>query len=561
MASAKKNNNNNDIVFLPLGGVGEIGMNLGLYGYGPENDRTWLIVDCGVSFAGPELPGIDLVVPDIKFLEDEVDNIAGMVITHAHEDHYGGILHLWPFLKVPVYATAFTAGLLAAKTESEPGAEEVPVTVVKQGERHKIGPFDVEFVAMAHSIPEPCALAIRTPAGMVLHTGDWKIDKTPGVGLPIDLDRLAELGRDGVMALVCDSTNAIRDGVSPSEADVAVELKKVMAKASKRIAVTTFASNVARIRAIAEAAAANDRDMVIVGRSMHRVIEVAGELGYLDGLKPFHDEEAYGYLPREKTVLLCTGSQGEARAALARIAAGDHRNIALSKGDMVIFSSRTIPGNEKAVGEVLNNLADKDVDIITDRDALVHVSGHPRRGELEQLYKLVQPKVVLPVHGEPLHLAAHAAFAKDLGVPEVVRGKNGDIIRLSAGRAGIIDEAPSGILVKDGDILDDPEVTGVKERRKLSFAGAAVIALVVNRSGELLDDPNVVLLGLPDTDDEGDPMEDIVIKAVRGAVTSIPKNRRKDKDLVAEAARRAARSEILNVWGKKTLCKVMVTQL
>lgn len=561
MASAKKNNNNNDIVFLPLGGVGEIGMNLGLYGYGPEDDRTWLIVDCGVSFAGPELPGIDVVVPDIKFLEDEVDNIAGMVITHAHEDHYGGILHLWPFLKVPVYATAFTAGLLAAKTESEPGAEEVPVTVVKQGERHKIGPFDVEFVAMAHSIPEPCALAIRTPAGMVLHTGDWKIDKTPGVGLPIDLDRLAELGREGVMALVCDSTNAIRDGVSPSEADVAVELKKVMAKANKRIAVTTFASNVARIRAIAEAADANDRDMVIVGRSMHRVIEVAGELGYLDGLKPFHDEEAYGYLPREKTVLLCTGSQGEARAALARIAAGDHRNIALSKGDMVIFSSRTIPGNEKAVGEVLNNLADKDVDIITDRDALVHVSGHPRRGELEQLYKLVQPKVVLPVHGEPLHLAAHAAFAKDLGVPEVVRGKNGDIIRLSAGRAGIIDEAPSGILVKDGDILDDPEVTGVKERRKLSFAGAAVIALVVNRSGELLDDPNVVLLGLPDTDDEGDPMEDIVIKAVRGAVTSIPKNRRKDKDLVAEAARRAARSEIMNVWGKKTLCKVMVTQL
>jgi len=559
MASAKKKDN--DIVFLPLGGVGEIGMNLGLYGYGPEDDRTWLIVDCGVSFAGPELPGIDLVVPDIKFLEDEVDNIAGMVITHAHEDHYGGILHLWPYLKVPVYATAFTAGLLAAKTESEPGAEEVPVTLVKQGDRVKIGPFDVEFVAMAHSIPEPCALAIRTPAGMVLHTGDWKIDPTPGVGLPIDMDRLAELGREGVMALVCDSTNAVRDGVSPSEAEVAEELKKVMAKAKHRIAVTTFASNVARIRAIAEAAAANDRDVVVVGRSMHRVIEVAGELGYLEGLKPFHEEEAFGYLPREKAVLLCTGSQGENRAALARIAAGDHRNIALAKGDMVIFSSRTIPGNEKAVGEVLNNLAEKDVEIVTDRDALVHVSGHPRRGELEQLYKLLQPKVVLPVHGEPLHLAAHAAFAKAQGVPEVVRGKNGNIIRLSAGRAGIIDEAPSGILVKDGEILDDPEVTGVKERRKLSFAGAAVIALVVNRAGDLLDDPNVVLLGLPDTDDDGEPMEDIVVKAVRGAVKSIPKGRRKDKDLVGEAARKAARAEILEVWGKKTLCKVVVTQL
>ncbi|POF30193.1 ribonuclease J [Roseibium marinum] len=559
MASAKKNDN--DIVFLPLGGVGEIGMNLGLYGYGPEDNRTWLIVDCGVSFAGPELPGIDVVVPDIKFLEDEVDNIVGMVITHAHEDHYGAILHLWPFLKVPVYATAFTAGLLAAKTESEPGAEEVPVTIVKQGDRVKIGPFDVEFVAMAHSIPEPCALAIRTPAGMVLHTGDWKIDMTPGVGRPIDLDRLAELGREGVMALVCDSTNAIRDGVSPSEADVAVELKKVMAKATKRIAITTFASNVARIRAIAEAAAANDRDVVVVGRSMHRVIEVAGELGYLEGLPAFHNEDAFGYLPREKAVLLCTGSQGENRAALARIAAGDHRNVALSKGDMVIFSSRTIPGNEKAVAEVLNNLADLGADIVTDKDALVHVSGHPRRGELEQLYKLLKPKVLLPVHGEPLHLAAQAAFAREQGVPEVVRGKNGDIIRLTAGKAAVIDQAPFGIMVKDGDILDDPEVTGVNERRKLSFAGAAVIALVINRAGELLTDPEVTLLGLPDTDDEGEPMENIVIKAVTGAMKSIPKARRKDKELIREAARRAARAEIQSVWGKKTLCKVMVTRL
>ena len=559
MASAK--DKENDIVFLPLGGVGEIGMNLGLYGFGPEGNRKWLIVDCGVSFAGPELPGIDLVMPDIKFLEDEVNNIVGMVITHAHEDHYGAILHLWPFLKVPVYATAFTAGLLAAKTESEPGAEEVPVTVVRQGERHTIGPFDVEFVAMAHSIPEPCALAIRTPAGLVLHTGDWKIDTSPGIGQPIDLDRLAELGREGVMALVCDSTNAVRDGVSPSEADVAAELTKVIGRAKHRVAVTTFASNVARIRAIARAAAANERDVVVVGRSMHRAIEVANELEYMDDLPAFHDEEAYGYLPRDKVVLLCTGSQGENRAALARIAAGDHRNIALAQGDMVIFSSRTIPGNEKEVGAVLNNLADKDVEIVTDKDALVHVSGHPRRGELEQLYKLLQPKVVLPVHGEPLHLAAHAAFAKEQGVPEVIRGKNGDIIRLVAGRAAIIDEAPFGILVKDGRILDDPEVTGVKERRKLSFAGAAIITLVVNRSGELLDDPTAVLLGLPDTDDDGEPMEDIVQKAVIGAVTSIPKARRKDKDLVAEAARRAARSEILNVWGKKTLCKVMVTQL
>ncbi|WP_417689519.1 ribonuclease J [Roseibium sp.] len=551
----------NDMVFLPLGGVGEIGMNLALYGVGPEDNRSWLMVDCGVSFAGPELPGIDLVFPDIKFLEEEADNIVGMVITHAHEDHYGAIVHLWPYLKVPVYATAFTAGLLEAKFESEPGAEKVPVTIVKQGDRIDIGPFNVEFVTMTHSIPEPCALAIRTEAGLVVHSGDWKIDHTPGIGDPIDLDRLAELGREGVMALVCDSTNATRDGVSPSEGDVAAELKKVMARAKHRIAVTTFASNVARIRAIAEAAAACERDVVVVGRSMHRVIEVAGELGYLDGLPAFHDEEAFGYLPREKTVLLCTGSQGEARAALARVAAGDHRNIALSKGDMVIFSSRTIPGNEKAVGEVMNNLAKSDVEIVTDSHALVHVSGHPRRGELEQLYKLLTPKVVVPVHGEPLHLAAHAEFARSMKVPEVVRGKNGDIIRLNQGRAGIIDEAPFGILVKDGSILDDPEVTGVKERRKLSYAGALVVSLVINKQGELLDDPQMSLLGLPDTDDEGEPMEDIVSKAIVGAVTSIPKARRKDKDLVGEAARRAARSAVLEVWGKKTLCQVLVTRL
>ncbi|MEP3304354.1 MAG: ribonuclease J, partial [Roseibium sp.] len=378
---------------------------------------------------------------------------------------------------------------------------------------------------------------------------------------PIDMKRLRELGDEGITALVCDSTNAIRDGVSPSEGDVASELKKVIKTAKHRIAITTFASNVARIRAIAEAAAACERDVVVVGRSMRRVIAVAGDLGYLDGLPAFHDEEAYGYLPREKTVLLCTGSQGEARAALARIASGDHRNIALSKGDTVIFSSRTIPGNEKAVGEVQNHLADLDVHIITDKDAMVHVSGHPRRGELEELYKLLKPKVVVPVHGEPLHLAAHAEFARSMKVPEVIRGKNGDVIRLNAGRAAIIDEAPFGIMVKDGSILDDPEVTGVKERRKLSYAGALVLSLVVNRQGDLLDDPQMSLMGLPDTDDDGEPMEDIVTKAVVGAVTSIPKARRKDKDLIGEAARRAARAAVLEVWGKKTLCQVLVTRL
>ncbi|ADZ70509.1 ribonuclease J [Polymorphum gilvum] len=551
----------NEIVFLPLGGVGEIGMNLGLYGYGPDGDRTWLVVDCGVTFAGPELPGVDLVLPDIRFLEGERDRIAGIVITHAHEDHYGALLHLWPHLRAPVYATPFTAGLLAAKAESEPHAPEIPVTIVNQGDRLNIGPFDVEIVAMSHSIPEPCALALRFPEGLVVHSGDWKIDPTPGLGKPIDMDRLAAIGREGVLALVCDSTNAYREGISPSEADVATELKRVIGAAKHRVAVTTFSSNVARIRAVAEAAAAAERDVVVVGRSMRRVIDVAGELGYLDGLPPFHDEDAFGYLPRDKAVLLCTGSQGEPRAALARIASGEHRNIALTRGDLVIFSARTIPGNEKDVNAVVNGLAKAQIEIMTDRDALIHVSGHPRRGELEQIYKLLKPKVLVPVHGEPFHLAAHAEFARAKKIKTVVVAGNGDIVRLGPGPAEVIDEAPFGLTLVDGKIVNEPELTGVKERRKLSFAGAVVVALVLNRSGDLVDDPALALFGLPETDNDGESMEALVLKAVNGAIGSIPKARRKDADLVGEAARRAARSAVADIWGKKTLCKVLVSRV
>ncbi len=552
----------NEVVFLPLGGVGEIGMNLGLYGYGPEGDRTWLVVDCGVSFGGPDLPGVDLVLPDIRFLESERNRVAGIVITHAHEDHYGGLIHLWPKIGAPVYATPFTAGLIAAKMESERGApDDMPVQVMQQGERLNIGPFDVEVVAMSHSIAEPCALALRFPEGLVFHTGDWKMDPTPGVGKPIDLKRLEEIGNEGVRALVCDSTNAHREGESPSEMDVAAELTRIIKGAKKRVAISTFSSNVARIRSIAVAAAEAGRDLVVVGRSMRRVIDVASELGYMDGLPPFLDEEAYGYLPREKTVLLCTGSQGENRAALARIAGGEHRNIALSKGDLVIFSSRTIPGNEKAVNAVVNGFAKLKVDIMTDRDALVHVSGHPRRGELAKLYALLKPEVAMPVHGEPFHLAAHAEFAEAQGVKTVVRAGNGDIVRLAPGEAGVIDEAPFGVAVVDGNIFNEPELTGVKERRKLSYAGAVVVSLVISKSGDLLDDPGVVLLGLPEMDGDGESFEDIVRKAVYGAVESIPKSRRKDADMVAEAARRSARARVLEVWGKKTLCRVLATRV
>ena len=338
-----------ELVFLPLGGVGEIGMNLGLYGYGPPENRTWIAVDFGVAFAGPDLPGVDLIFPDIAYLEEERTNLAGILITHAHEDHFGALIDLWPRLRVPVYATAFTAGLLTAKLASEPRSELIPVNIVAAGSRFAVGPFLVEYVNVAHSIPEPNAIVIATPLGTVVHSGDWKLDDGPVIGHPTDAARLTALGAAGVLALVSDSTNAMREGSSPSETEVARELVDIVATAPGRVAFTTFASNVGRIRSVALAAAETGREVVVVGRAMRRVIDVAGELGYLDGLPPFRDEDTYPHLPRSKVVVLLTGSQGEPRAALARVVDDDHRTVTLDRGDVVVFSSRAIPGNEVAI--------------------------------------------------------------------------------------------------------------------------------------------------------------------------------------------------------------------
>lgn len=548
-----------ELVFLPLGGVGEIGMNMGLYGIGPARHRKWLMVDCGVSFGDETTPGVDVILPDPSYIEELRDDLVGIVLTHAHEDHIGAVIDLWPRLRAPVYATPFTAGLLAAKAQEESGREAVPMTVVQQGARWTLGPFDLEFVAVSHSIPEPNALVIRTTLGTVVHSGDWKIDPTPGIGRAIDLPRFAEIGREGVRALICDSTNAIRAGRSPSEADVARSLIDIIRAAPARVAVTTFASNVARLRAVMQAAAVADREVVVMGRSMLRVLDVAGELGYLDGLKTPLDEEAYGYLPRDKVVALLTGSQGEPRAALARIASDDHRRVALSPGDLVIFSSRTIPGNEKAVGSIVNALATRGVDVLTDRDALVHVSGHPRRDELAELYGLLKPEVSIPVHGEPLHLAEHAKFARTLGIKEIVIGGDGKVIRLAPGPAAVIDEAPVGHLYRDGKLLVEPDASGMADRRRISFAGAVVVSVGLGRDGDVVHGPEVVLLGIPEEDADGEAFEAIVERAVEGALVSIPRPRRRDAALVAEALRRAARSAVAERWGKKPVCRVVAT--
>ncbi|HVG50381.1 MAG TPA: ribonuclease J [Xanthobacteraceae bacterium] len=547
-----------EFVFAPLGGVGEIGMNLAVYGLGTPRRKTWVAVDFGVSFAGDDLPGVDLIMPNIDFLIEQRKNLAGIVLTHAHEDHFGALFDLWPRIQVPVYATPFTAALIEAKRQSEPGAPEIEVKTIPLGSRFNVGPFDIEFVTVAHSIPESNALIIRTPHGAVLHTGDWKIDPTPLIGQPTDETKLRALGDEGCLAMIGDSTNAVREGRSPSEADVARTLTSLIGRARARVAVTTFASNIARIKAVADAARAADREIVIVGRAMDRLVQVARETGYLDGVRDFRPADAYGYLPPDKVVALCTGSQGEPRAALARIAMDDHPEVTLSRGDVVIFSSRTIPGNEKAVSRVINGLVFQGVEVITDRTHLVHVSGHPRAAEVADMYAWVRPQIAVPVHGEHLHLHEHAKIARAAGVRDVVECQNGDVIRLAPLPHGKVDEIVAGRLYKDGRLIVPAAAPAVSDRRKLSFAGMVSIALVMDGKGEVVDGPEFELIGIPDLNAAGVTMESIVEEAMMGTLDSLPRARRRDPDTVAEALRRAVRAAVAQSWGKKPLCLVHV---
>jgi ribonuclease J len=550
-----------ELVFLPLGGVGEIGMNLGLYGFGPRRNRTWLAVDLGIAFEAQDAPGVDVIFPDISYLEEERASLAGIVITHAHEDHFGGLIELWPRLRVPVYATAFTANLLMAKLASEPGAEPVPITPVTPGKRFNVGPFEVEYINVTHSVPESHALAIRTPLGVVLHSGDWKLDPTPVLGAPTDVARLQEIGREGVLALVGDSTNAMREGRSPSEAEVARELAEVVREATGRIAFTTFSSNVSRLRSVALAAQAAGREVVVIGRAIRRVLDVAGELGMLEGLPPFLEEEAYQHLPRNKVLALVTGSQGEPRAALARVATEEHRNFVLDRGDTLVFSSRAIPGNEVAINRIVNTMIARGVRVITDRDRLVHVSGHPRRDEMREMYGWIKPSIAVPVHGEAMHLAAHAELAVDMGVPTVKVIGNGDVLRLAPGPVDKIDEVEAGRIYRDGTLIGNLEAMGVPGRRRLSFAGHVAVSVVLDNRGELAADPEIELTGLPLANRDGRPFQESVMDSVLGALDSIPRPRRRDPEVVREAVRRAVRAGVASAWGKKPNCAVLVSVL
>jgi ribonuclease J len=550
-----------ELVFAALGGLGEIGMNCALYGYGPAKARKWLMVDLGVAFAGDDLPGIDLVMPDVGFIERVKKDLAGIIITHAHEDHIGALAELWPSLGAEVFASPFAAGLAEARRLGEPGAPKIPLRIVKPGARIAIGPFDVEFVPVAHSIPESSALAIRTPAGLIVHTADWKIDPTPVLGPPTDEARLAALGDEGVLALVCDSTNVLREGESPSEREVAGVLGELIARAKGRVVVTTFASNVSRLRSAAEAGIAAGRQVCILGRAIERVVAVARELGMLEGVPPFLGMDAFERLPRSKVLALATGSQGEPRAALARMAEEEHPTAELSPGDTVIFSSRTIPGNEKAVGRLINAFMTRGVEVVTDRNALVHVSGHPRRAELARMYGWLRPRIAVPAHGEALHLSEHVAFARAQGVPQVLRALNGDLVRFAPGEAATIGSVGRGRRLKDGEILLPAGQECVAQRRRLSFAGVVSIAIALTPKGEMAGDPDVMIAGLPEATRDGAAIDALIDAAIFETFEGLPRGKRRDPDFLSTAIERAVRNSVGAVWGKKPQVHALVVEV
>jgi ribonuclease J len=544
------------LYFVPLGGAGEIGMNLNVYGYGGD----WLIIDCGVTFGDDSQPGIEVVMPDPGFIVERRDRLLGIVATHAHEDHIGAIPYLWTQLRCPVWATPFTASLLRAKLVEVGLADRVRINVVPMSGRFTIGPFDLELITLTHSIPEPNAVALRTPVGIVLHTGDWKFDPDPLIGPTADEAALTRVGDEGVLALIGDSTNALRPGTSGSEADLRRSLTDLIGRYEARVAVACFASNVARLETIARAAAAHGRDVALVGRSLWRMDKAARENGYLADLPRFLTEDEAGYIPRDRVVMICTGSQGEPRAALSRIARDDHPNVVLERGDVAIFSSRIIPGNEKAINRLQNSLVRLGVEIVTEEDHFVHVSGHPARDELVRMYQMVRPKIAIPVHGEARHLIAHAQLAGECQVQQPLVIQNGDMVRLAATGAIVVDEVPVGRLASDGKGLLPLDGAALKDRRRATFNGTAVATLVLDRQGRLVAPPAISLIGVvePAVAEETMPALRGVLERV---VDELPAGSRRDDGAVREAARRGLRRVLNERFGKRPLVEIHVVRI
>ncbi|MEL7540646.1 MAG: ribonuclease J [Pseudomonadota bacterium] len=554
-----------ELVFLPLGGCGEIGMNLNAYGYGPAHDRRWILIDVGVTFGGEDTPGIDLITPDPSFLEDQGDQIDAIFLTHAHEDHIGAIGLILPRLqtRAPIYATAFTAHLAQIKL-IERGMKNTSIQVLPLGAEVEAGPFKIRYITLTHSIPEPNALAIDTPLGTILHTGDWKIDPAPQLGEQTDIESLTALGDDGVLAMVCDSTNVFVEGESGSEGIVRENLIKLISSLTGRVAVTTFASNVARVATVIEAARQAGRSVCLVGRSMHKITDAAIATGVIEDLPDLISEDQAGSLPDDNLLFLCTGSQGESRAALGRISRDDHRHISLGDGDTVIFSSRVIPGNEKGIYDMQNALAEKGVRIITDKmaEGPIHVSGHPARDELRRMYQWVRPKIAVPVHGERRHIVEHAAYAKSLQVSEAVTPRNGDLIRLAPGPAAAIDNVPHGRLYLDGSRLVPADSEGIRERRALASWGYVSVAIAIDEKGDVVDGPLLTARGLsePDGSNADESLID-VDEAVETAINGMKRRKRLDEEEVERVLARTVKKACDRTFGRKPIVDVSVLRV
>jgi ribonuclease J len=554
---------NDELVFLPLGGSNEIGMNFNLYGFGPAHDRKWIVVDLGVTFGDQTTPGVEVILPDPAFMEENADRLLGIVLTHAHEDHIGAVAHLWPRFKAPIYATPFTAFILREKLREADLLDEAEITIVPLGGTIELGPFSLELITLTHSIPEPNGLAIKTPLGTILHTGDWKIDPTPLLGAPTDADAIRKLGDEGVLAMVCDSTNVFVDGHAGSESGVREALIPLIAGLKGRVAVACFASNVARMDSVIRAAEACGRRVCLVGRSMHRMAAAAKSVGMMQDIKPFVPDNEAKQLPADKILYLCTGSQGEPRAALSRIAEGTHPHVNLGSGDACVFSSRVIPGNEIPIRNLQNRLADRGVRLYTERDHPgIHVSGHPCRDELAEMYRWARPQIAVPTHGERRHLLEHAAFARDLQVPQQITPRNGDMVRLAPGRAEVIDEVPAGRLFVDAGVLTPENGDSLRERRHAAHNGVVAVSVAIDGRNKIASGPEIRLLGLPSDDDEAlDQTLDELADEAEGALERMKPEERDDDDAIEAAMSRAVKKASQRIWGRRPVVETTVLRI
>ncbi len=549
-----------ELLFCPLGGSGEIGMNMNLYAYGKEDNQKWIIVDLGVTFADDSIPGIDLIMPDPGFIIDKKDDLLGIVLTHAHEDHIGAVAHIWPELKCKLFATPFTAALITEKFKEKKIDISSYLKIVPLNSKIKLGNFEIDFVTLTHSILEPNGLSIKTPLGTILHTGDWKIDPNPLIGNKIDEEKLKKIGDAGVSAMICDSTNIFSPGRAGSESDVRDSLLRIMELKTKRILVTSFASNVARMESIFYCAKKTGRAICLVGRSMHRIFKAAKKCGYLKGLiDPIEPRDAKK-VAKNKILYLATGSQGEPMGAMNRIVNGSHPEVFLEEGDCVIFSSKIIPGNEKKLYSLQNQIVRNNIEIISEENAFVHVSGHPNRDDLKDMYKWVKPKSVIPVHGEHRHMQEHVNFAEEMQVPKTLLIENGDIIKLLPGDSPkIVDKAPSGRVYLDGSINVETDAQSIKDRKNLSINGYLEITLLVSNNGKVKK-PIISFRGIPEKENTEHfifDMEDEILNICR---TFSLDNKNQQKNLI-ETIKQNCRRIVREKTGKKPFTNINIARI